>query len=117
MNRLEERVADQLNEKALDVMTRAVMKRRGVIPEAQWIAAVTGGYAEDQKAALSALESQGLKIVPVELTYETASQPTKTGGPSLFLIAHYAEGQAESEEHVMRVLNDAYTAMLNAVEG
>lgn len=93
MNRLEERVADQLNEKALDVAADVAYTHHEL-----W--ARTSGSPTDLairsiiSAYLAALESQGLKIVPVET-----------------LRKWYIELDREAHD-----LADEVAAMLNAVE-
>lgn len=99
MNRLEERVADQLNEKALDAAADVAYTHHEL-----W--ARTSGSPTDLairsiiSAYLSALEAQGLKIVPVEPTEAMVNAS---------ISVYNGAGQAEPAE--------VYAAMLNAVEG
>jgi hypothetical protein len=100
MTGLEERVADQLNEKALDAAADVAYTHHEL-----W--ARTSGSPTDLairsiiSAYLSALESQGLKIVPVEPTEDML----------------HAMGQA-ANFHMPADANRAivYAAMLNAVQ-
>jgi hypothetical protein len=117
MNRLEERVADQLNEKALKAVEAGIkkafpMERRDV--DADFYADYDNMIHLEARAALRAhlafLEAQGLKIVPVEPTeamLEAGAIPLRRPGPTMDI--------APSLEHVLA--QTAYAAMLNAVEG
>ena len=106
MNRLEERVADQLNESALAVARSAgynVMLDFGEDPKAgdQYEKAlIKAGIS----AYLSALESQGLKIVPVEVS-------TKMAGEGYVALRPYMERGER-----VKAARAVYAAMLNSVE-
>ena len=105
MNRLEERVADQLNEKA---WAMATYRFDLASPNPYAINADKCGRAIRAaiSAYLSALEAQGLKIVPVEPTeamlYEADERMRK------WIPMPTYRGEYTS------VLKDAYAAMLNA---
>ena len=102
MNRLEERVADQLS--VHEALAKAyVDTNQSYFSHPEWreMADFEKEYLIDaMQRALSALEAQGRKIVPVEPTEAMVS-----AGISVYNGA----GQAEPAE--------VYAAMLNAVEG
>ena len=131
MNRLEERVADQEIDTAVWEGVRAVFERRhgsGTCPNDRlsdlkhanrdgetWQEYVVSARAAIS-AYISALESQGLKIVPVEPT-EAMVKAVGGGYPP-----HWpAPGvDAKRDAAVMAdnmVIVNRYRAMLNAVEG
>ena len=106
MIRPKERAADQLNEKALDAAADVAYTHHEL-----W--ARTNGSPTDLairsiiSAYLSALETQGLKIVPVEPTeamVEAADARMRKWIPMPTYKGEYNN-----------VLRDAYAAMLNAV--
>jgi|GEM_PF-2202016 len=95
MNRLEERVAEA----------------KKAAREAESWAAGSGADLDDAllDGFLSALESQGLKIVPVEPTEAMVEAADARMRKWIPMPTHKGEYND--------VLRDAYTAMLNAVEG
>lgn len=99
MNRLEERVADQLNEKALDAAWEGAKANGGKIKPIN-VGMPAIDLEDGIRAYLSALEAQGLKIVPVEPTEAMVNAS---------ISVYNGAGQAEPAE--------VYAAMLNAVEG
>ena len=63
------------------------------------------------EAAIKAREDAGFVEVPRVLTYEKMNA-YPVGGPSLYLLAHYASSQCNSHEENMKSVNDAFAAMI-----
>jgi hypothetical protein len=145
MNRLEERVADQETEKTVEIIARAICKDMGENPDTATpynahVDFLWQFYIRGAKAALSALESQGLKIVTEDQLKDTMAKGWNACRTSVYALSEntlerisedptavqrgmkteakrFARSLLSMEAEDDNNFTEAYAAMLNAVEG